>query len=141
MSTRIEKPEQLEAVNAGSSCSVCWGQGKTFGAGETPESIFVTFEGIEQGPEWIPFDGDPVDGEFEVPQVGGNPCRYQLGAFPSLVAIVEFKSDGTLVVGGSDGSTDSFVRDSPVICGSVFGNEITRRFKNGTATIRIPGVL
>lgn len=141
MSTRITAPVPLDPVAAGDACVNCWGQGKPFGSGGTPETIEITFEGVEKNVDWVPGAGEPIDGTFTLVQDVVFSCWYRFGGFPTTEILVEFRAGETFVGGTSDTNVTCFRGTSVQACSTVVGNEWAFRFKNGTATIRIPGII
>lgn len=140
MGTKMGTPEDLGAVPAGDPCGICWGLGKPFGGGDTPESIEVTFEGIEKGPGWIPGNGEPIDGTFTLDQLAASPCEFTDIPAPPFGIFVNFLNGITQVGGVSDTGFPSFFRSTNVSCSTVFANQLVNRFINGSAVIRIPEV-
>ena len=61
-------PAQYDYSVAPNVCPAC------FAAGETPEKLFVNLSGIQQGALWLPANGPPANGIFEVAITA--PCSW-----------------------------------------------------------------
>lgn len=132
-------PPDLDPVPAGDACSLCWGNSKPFGVGDTPESVVVVIQDIEKGSTWMPADGEPPDGIFILTQIGGTPCGYAL--FDADFSM--FFNFGPVAAGFSifDDTFTIFIFSGPgPICNTFFENTLTDPFVGGTATIFIPPI-
>lgn len=137
--TNIIFKMKLDPVPAGDPCTVCWGTGKPFGSGQTPETINVVIENVEKGPGWIPDFGEPPNGAFRLSQIGGFPCRYvDADGIYNLIFTLG-PDNASFSVFHIPGFVPSFDA-SGVECQTVFLNIITDEFVNGTATIFIPPI-
>lgn len=141
MGTPIPPPPVILPIPPGNPCSVCWGIGKEFGSGSTPIKIFVTIEGVEKGPLWLPVFGEPLNGDFLLEQTDLFPCRYEYPAIGSLRVEVRFLFDRTIVSAFSDTGFLCFTGDPMNICQTLFPNQETLEFKNGTFLITIPEIV
>lgn len=139
MGTPILPPPPPPIVPPGDDCAICWGPGKPFGELPTPNEIIVTVTGVEKGPGWIPIDGDPPEGIFVLPQVGGGlPCRFSKPVVPSL--FVFLLPDAVLVFGLVITAEFWFNGITSGACITVIENQLNDHFANGTAVITIPEV-
>lgn len=139
MPTLIPELITVDAVAAGDACSVCWGAGKPFGDGDTPESIVLNFSGINKGPSWSTGDPEPLSGEIELPQNPSVPCN-----FSDLIGTVGYEFTflaGTTALSVDDGGTDLFVALVVGACSITLFNELTTMFVGGTCQVFIPEVL
>lgn len=131
-------PPILPPVPAGDHCSVCWGVGKVFGSDSTPNSVEITFENIQKGPDWIPALGEPIDGTFTVLQDVSNPCIFRTTSGPINSVFIFFGVGSTGISGTSSTGGTSFAGAAGE-CALVIGNAgVFTLFEGGTATIRIP---
>lgn len=129
----------LTPVPAGDPCTICWGNGKPFGPGETPNKVTIVIEGVEKGPGWTSGMGEPPNGTFILTQHVVSSClflfenddfilRWSTGARQPLFQITQKPS-----------SEISFL--TPAIpCRTFYENTITDSFVGGTATIFIPPI-
>lgn len=120
----------------GLACVNCWGPGKPFGDGDTPEVIFVSISGVEKGPTWDPGDGEPVNGDFIVPQfmVG---CAYVLFDPDFRVQVLYDVGDTNIGVINEMGK-NGFTAHVATPCVTVADNENLGDFVNGSMVITIP---
>lgn len=135
----IPNPIEVEAVAAGDACSICWGPGKPFGDGDTPESITVNFSGINKGSTWSDGDGEPISGEFIIPQVVGIACQYVDNIGDDEVSIL-FDTVFTLVNVIRFGFVNQFTGISDDACGTFIFNTESGKFEGGSCEIFIPEV-
>lgn len=132
-------PPDLPPVPAGDACNTCWGNGKPFGVGETPESITVVIQDVKKGPDWMAADGEPPDGTFELSQLSEFPCFFQ-GITASLVMTLLWDIGGSAMgVVNLPSGTPSFFGFG-VECKTVFNNSLNAEFTNGTVTVFIPTI-
>lgn len=130
----------IDAVAAGDACVICWGTGKPFGSGSTPESISVNFSGIEKGPSWNPGDNEPIDGEFTLYQDGSVPCKYE--AFTASFFIsVEFTAVKTTVDAWDNVMQNHCDGETAEPCSVLLFNAGIWRYVNGSCLIIIPEIL
>lgn len=130
-------PPPLDPVPAGNACTVCWGNGRPYGVGETPITVTVVIEGIEKTPTWIPPIGDPPDGVFELTQNIFQACTYEFNDINFDMDLIFTPGDATFIVRQAGGPVRSFFATGSV-CATFFENEETFAFIGGTATIFIP---
>lgn len=128
-------------VAPGVLCNICWGASKTFDSDETPEIIYVTFEGIEKSIEWGPADGEPIDGKWELPQVVGSPCIFFLDNPGNFSVLVRFFENATRLLASSSTGEDCFISQPDIPCLTVLGNKTLIPFTGGTGVIEIPEIL
>jgi hypothetical protein len=139
MGTRIPGPIILPPVFPGSPCPVCWGEGKAFGDGDTPESIVLSFSGISKGPNWVLGDGEPIDGKIECFQAIG-PCNYQKPFFTPTIDLFWTDFNTSVSVLDSSLGIAHFFAVSPNLCESLLLNELDDHFAGGSCKVIIPGV-
>lgn len=139
MPTRITKPDDLPDVPAGVACVNCWGFGKPFGSGSTPESIELTVEGVVPGPLWVPGNGSLPDGTYTLDQLGGAPCFYEANPLLMVSLFVRFNADNTFIELYSTTFVLAFQSLGGSPCSTVRSNQLDDFFMGGTVTIRIPG--
>ncbi len=96
MGTPIPPPIIVPPADPGGACGNCWGVGKIFGDGDTPDEIWLNFSGINKGPNWVIADGDPIEGLFQLLQVMIAPCSYLATEIDWLIDCT-FESDDTTV--------------------------------------------
>jgi len=137
MGTPIPDPPIVPPVVPGVDCSVCWGVGKEFGVGDTPESINVTFSGINKTPVWIPASGEPLEGTFTLDQVVGLPCRFNttVGGFFMQVT---FESVYTVVFAYDALITPHFFAGDGGLCSLAIYSNLNAQFTGGSAVIVLP---
>ena len=78
MGTIIPSPVNPGTSPAGSACALCWGIGKPFGDGDTPETVTVSVSGVNKAPGWIAADGEPFNGVAVLSQDLPDACIYHL---------------------------------------------------------------
>lgn len=139
MGTPIGDPSVPGTADAGASCSNCWGSGKPFGDGDTPDKIKISLSGINKGPNWTSLYGDPLEGEFELEQVGVLPCTFSL-LDPPIGIKVEFKASETEVFVENLGISIYFSAVSATACDTFMLNEENDIFTGGSALLLIPEV-
>ena len=66
----------IDRSPAGVPCVNCWGSSKTFGDVFTPKYVTVAVTGIEKGTRWIPADGNPPNGVYDLAQDLSLPCKF-----------------------------------------------------------------
>lgn len=132
-------PPDLDPVPAGDACTVCWGNGKPFGVGETPETVIVVIQNVEKEPGWLAGDGEPPNGTFELTQDGGAPCRFVFENDDFLIVLFYLAFAGAFAVQNKPIIIFSFFEVSAV-CSTFYRNTITDKFTGGTATIFIPPI-
>lgn len=137
--TNIIFKMKLEPVPAGIPCTVCWGNGRPYGVGETPITVTVVIEGIKKTPAWIPPIGDPPDGAFELTQNIFQACTYEFDDINFDMDLIFTPGDATFIVRQAGGPVRSFFATGSV-CATFFENEETFAFIGGTATIFVPPV-
>lgn len=134
MGTIIPDPFEPPPADAGDPCSVCWGPGKTFGDVDTPEKIWVSFSGVNLSEDWLPINGDALEGLFELTQSIPQPCIFVAPPGP-LVIQVWFSNLFTNV--GAIHATEGikFSGAPPDKCQTLIDNEIIIHFVGGTCKI------
>lgn len=132
-------PPDLPPVPAGNACSVCWGNGKPFGVGETPVSITVVFQNIEKGPDWHPFFGEPLNGTFLLAQFFIVPCIFNLIDDDFTVG-VDFDPRITFISLFRVGVVVPYFEATGIPCQTFFENTVDSFFTGGTATVFIPPI-
>ena len=138
MGTIIPPPPIIPPVPPGNHCSHCWGVGKHFGDIPTPSKIYVNIEGVEKGPLWNSYDGEPFSGTFELEQNPIWPCRYATidPVWPSLRC--EFGTRDILMIASNFERNSIFLGWVPQACQGVAGNWYRDSFKNGQMTLLPP---
>lgn len=58
----------------GVECPHCWGEGKPFYSYASPKFIQVTVTGMKRGSLWVPANGEPPNGLWELQQ--DDPCEW-----------------------------------------------------------------
>lgn len=139
MGIPVTPPIVPDPVGAGSLCNTCWGTGRTFGDGPTPDSIFINVSGINKGPSWTPFVGEPPNGRFQIPQLIGLPCFYVLPAPPIRWAII-FGNIFTLASGDFQPGARFFFGETEDLCGVTMLNQTLDPFVGGSMVVEIPEV-
>ena len=140
MGTRIPRRPTVDPVVAGNACSNCWGVGKPFGIGDTPEFVFLTFSGVNKGPNWILADGDPIDGDFLMTQDAIFPCVY-FGSDADFLLDLEFKiADTEIGVLAATGpiAFQAFGNDP---CELFVENKNDDHFTGGSVVITLPAII
>lgn len=132
-------PPPLDPVPAGDACTLCWGNGKAFGVGETPESITVVIQNVEKGPTWIAGDGEPPNGTFELLQNESLPCRFEFEDDDFRMFLTYVPPFAGFSAAAKNPLLQAFLDTIPP-CGTFFTNEVAAKFINGTATIFIPPI-
>lgn len=139
MGRRVPEPIPPDPVPAGELCSVCWGPGGIFGDGPTPSQITVEIDGVSRGPNWIPADGEPPNGSFDLPQLlDAGPCVFDVVGAVNLSAIFDVAS--TVVNGSVTGGFAFFDSNPAAPCVKVLTSNLGDHFAGGTATIILPEV-
>lgn len=132
-------PPDLPPVPAGDACTICWGDGKPFGVGETPESITVVVQDIKKGPAWMPIHGEPPNGTYELMQDGANSCRFVFEDDDFLIIFFSFAATGAFAVQNKPTMVFSFLTIG-IACQTFYENSVVTEFVNGTTTIFIPPI-
>lgn len=140
MGTEIPGPVVTGDVPRGNACVVCWGPGKPFGDGDTPSIIIVRISGVNKADDWVPADGEPINGEFEIPQSFIISCLYELQVGFGRVAVL-FRPGDTDVSAENDQGRFPFAGQSVDPCGTEISNDVVSGFTSGTAFITIPETL
>lgn len=136
----IHPPDVPPPVGVGVGCSNCWGVGKTFGDGDTPDSITAIFSGVQQAPGWVPTDGPGIDGIFVLDQVGGQPCLYRFSG-PDYLIEIQFGAFETNVNAIWQAIITPFVCTDNTACEVFCPNQQTTPFKEGSCMIIIPEIV
>jgi len=134
MGTRIPPPIVVPTTDAGPSCSLCWGSGKPFGDIDTPDEIVVTISGVNKGPGWITPDGEPIDGEFTLPQSGINNCLFRLVDGDDIITIF-WEGVGSSCTVIRSGIGLIFSGGAPEQCLTEFFNADLLNFVGGSAFV------
>lgn len=126
-------PPDLPPVPAGDACTTCWGNGKPFGVGETPSKMTVVIQDVEKGPDWIPFNGEPPNGTFELIQNPNVPCTFN-GFTVGFLLQLSYGGLFTVfqVIGFPLGGISFFGFEGA--CQTFHVNTVTLPFVGGTAT-------
>lgn len=139
MGIRIPPPIVVPPADAGDACSICWGVGKDFGDGDTPDHIWVNFSGINKGPNWTAPNGDPLDGFFMLDQNISFPCLFEATAGIFFMS-VDFRPDDVLVFAFDNLLVDHFRGTSDDKCEIFVLSVEDNKFTAGSALIIIPEV-
>lgn len=139
MSRLIPDPLELDAVAAGLACSICWGTGKPFGDGDTPEKIQLNFSGINKAPDWLPGMEEPFEGLFELDQDAFAPCHFEFSSVDWQVDCT-FESGNTEIILEGKIAGFQFLSPSANACQQLVFNERALRYENGSCKILIPEV-
>jgi hypothetical protein len=139
MGTRIPPPIVVEPADAGDACSVCWGFGKDFGDGDTPDHIVVNFSGIQKADDWREIDGDPLDGIFILDQDENAPCFF-LTVVDDVTIFVQYSNGNTEIDAEHFLVGPKFTASIDEECLIFVPNDLTTRFENGSCLIIIPEV-
>ncbi len=132
-------PPPFGPVPDGMDCINCWGIGKPFGDGDTPEQIQITFSGVNKGPTWAPADGEEIDGTFALAQFAVG-CAYRNVGGDHFIQVI-FQAGRTTVSGHSTTGRSAFAADIFTPCLTDFVNEAAGNFQDGSAIIVIPEVI
>lgn len=140
MGFRIPPPPTPNPVPAGNACTNCWGSGKPFGDGSTPDQIVVSVSGIVHGPNWIPANGEAPEGEFVADQLPGTPCQYLYNPGAGFDIEIKFLVATTTA---SIFIPFGIIYFSGVVgvCETFLENTENDRFTGGSVKITIPKVL
>jgi hypothetical protein len=136
MGTPIPPLPDPDKVPAGDQCSICWGVGKTFGNVDTPSKVIASVSGIEHGPSWIPSDGEPLEGKFELVQHDTKSCWFWYYQEPYGIGWYNEVLNSEVYIFNVNGPShfDSF----ETTCSLVYNNQHVTRFKNGSVVITLP---
>lgn len=139
MGTPIPPPGPIDPVAPGELCVNCWGLDGIFGNGPTPSQITVEIDGVAKGPNWVPEDGDPPNGTYDLPQfLLGGPCLFLLEGGINLEV---FFGPTNVVISGFKAPGFSFFISAPSDpCVLVVGSNLNDHFTGGTATITLPEI-
>ncbi len=139
MGIRIPPPIIVPPSNAGDACSNCWGNGKVFGDGGTPDEIWLNFSGINKGPNWIEADGEPIEGLFQLLQTVPLPCAYLASEIDWIIDCTFEADDTTVGVLAATGPIVFQAFDNEA-CEVFVMNETDDHFTGGSCLIIIPEV-
>lgn len=129
---RIPPPLIVIPPGAGDPCAFCWGPGKTFGDGDTPDQITVDVSGINKGPNWVPGDGEPPNSLYVLDQAGfGLPCAYQWFE-PGLSVAIEFAAAVTTAVIMVNGAVFALAGTSNEACDIWIASNVDDHFTSGS---------
>jgi len=134
MGTRIPPPFDPPESPAGSACALCWGTGKPLGPGDTPQYIYVQLSGINKGPDWFSALGEPMSGDFQLEQVPGEPCHYEVVVGANTIR-VWFHSPFTESLVEAAGSIDMLIGTAESLCGLFILNTASGFFEGGSMLI------
>lgn len=139
MGTPIPPPIIPDPVPPGGPCTTCWGSGKPFGDGDTPESVTANVSGINRGRFWDPSDGEPPNGVIILPQQGLSGCSFELvtANHTFLLAWTSAMSRFTIRLPSSALVFAGTVLD---ICKTSFTNVVGFSFFGGTVEIKVPEI-
>jgi hypothetical protein len=139
MGTPIIPPVDPDPVDAGVDCVNCWGSGKSFGVDSTPESLVLTVSGMNKGPGWSSYYGDPPDGEYTIEQEAGLPCDYEGvdGDFVFKVFYLNTTSQAQIIY---KSISLIFATTSNPVCALYMENVLTYIFVGGSMSISVPEV-
>lgn len=100
-----------------------------FNGDEAPGILIAIVTGIEKGPLWIPANGEPLNGEYELIQQPGFPCGW---AFLDLPVVAAFSSNV--------GFTQAELKDNgPPVIFHLFGQMFSEPFFNVDGNVPAPG--
>jgi len=137
MGTAIPDLLVVDPVVPGPACALCWGPGKPFGDGDSPASVFLSVSGINKGPMWDPFYGEPPSGDFELFSV--VPCFYTL-QFDNTFMFVQWLGSATQISIVLLEPLDIFIGITTELCETFLLNTVTEEFVGGSCRITIPDV-
>lgn len=123
--------------SVGIPCAVCWGEGKPFGVGDTPDIIMVQIWGITKSEFWEQGDGEPCNGVFCIPQHSACSWNVFLSNPQRTLSFLSAKTQLAMSAIGNLGVC--FLYNSAPICNiDVMENESTNpNFEGGFAQITI----
>lgn len=139
MGIPIDPPIIVPPAGSGDNCLNCWGTGKIFGDGDTPDEIWLEFSGIQKGPNWVPADGEAIDGLFQLLQVPFSPCAYLASEIDWLIDCTFENNDTTVGVLAATGPI-VFQAFSNEKCEVFVSNKTDDHFTSGSCLIIIPEV-
>ena len=128
-----------DPVEAGDDFITCWGFGKPFGDGDTPDQIILSVSGVNKGPGWLPSDPDPINGVFTLLQIFGSPGLFRfIGG--DVVAFVLWTVSQSVCVVSDLAFVNTFSGGEAIPCLVDFENALTDKFVGGTAVVTIPEI-
>ena len=92
MGTRVPVPVEPPPVAAGSACPVCWGSGKQFGDGDTPDQIIASISGVVYVGHKPALFPDFPNGIWTLTQIVGSSCSFR-NITPDYAMLVRWDSD------------------------------------------------
>lgn len=137
MGTKIPRIIVPGEVPAGVACSNCWGIGKTFGNVDTPSEIIMTVSGVNKGPDWVPFQGEPPNTVMTLEQVAGTPCRYD-GSDGTNFGTVIFDAGETVVIALSFRQQGGFINENADLCALSITGNTSDYFTGGSVVLQLP---
>lgn len=139
MGRPVPPPIPPDPVAPGELCVFCWGPDGIFGDGPTPSQITVEIDGVAKGPGWVPADGDPPEGSFDLPQLLiAGPCVFIIEGVVNINVL--FDVANTVVDGSKLGGPSFFIGETTGPCILVVKSNLDAHFSGGTATITLPGI-
>lgn len=140
MGTRIDPPEKPPPRNVGTTCANCWGPGAPFGDDWTPDSIRISFSGINKNIDWEPWMLLPHNEEVELAQDGFAPCQFEFVDDDFIITCIFHLTWTEVILLGIDGGFQ-FLSPSSSPCSEFVFNERNIRYVNGSALITIPELI
>ena len=132
-------PPPPDPVPPGDPCTNCWGTGKTFGDGDTPSKIQVTFAGIRKGPNWTSGCQDPFAGTLDVEQYPGG-CSFS-GWFAGFIFELQWSPVATYILLIDSDSNRHFEHNFYEACSLFVPNDLDDIYSGGSALIVLPEVV
>lgn len=137
MGTRIPEIVPTPPVPPGEPCPFCWGEDKEFGNVPTPSTVSINFSGISKGPNWQAADGEPPEGDFDVPQnVEEGPCNFHIRT--DIDIELNYAPTSTLLFGSKVGGFGFFFSIHEEECINVLSSSLDDHFSGGTAVVTLP---
>lgn len=137
MGKPIPPPIVPVPVPPGTLCTTCWGSGKPFGDGDTPESVTASISGINKSIFWDPSSGEPPNGVVILEQTGVGSCSFSkiTASHTFLLTWSSILSRFTIRLPASELVFFDTILN---ICKTSFENVGTFAFTGGTVEIIIP---
>ena len=138
MGTPVDPITDPDPVPVGTDCDICWAEGKPFFGRRTPSSLVLYFSGINLASDWLPGNGAPIDGMFDLSQSILSPCFFGL-VTDNYTMTCLFDSTETLVYVESAEGFVQFESPNSEPCTLLILNEQDFKFVSGSCQIILPG--
>lgn len=139
MGTKIPPIIEPPPADPGNPCVICWGPGKDFGSGDTPDKISISFSGINKNIDWEPWMLDPYNEKVDLDQDEFAPCHFRYVDDNFIIDCTFLEGNTDVILEGKDGGFQ-FISPSASKCSEFVFNERNIRYVNGSALITIPEV-